>query len=143
MILPPAVIVHGLPHARAALTPGRPVLLLSAPGAASNAGCAWWRAVVAAALAAHPGAEAPDALDCAHAPGRALEALASGCRLVVLQPGPAWPGIAERASAGGARLLAAAPQALDLLEPGAERRLGAWLGAGRAAAAVDRGGEPG
>ena len=34
MILPPAVIIHGLPHAQAALAPGLPVTLLSAPWAA-------------------------------------------------------------------------------------------------------------
>lgn len=43
---PPAVIVHGLDNARTALAPGRPVTLLSAPGAALYAGCGWWRALV-------------------------------------------------------------------------------------------------
>ena len=106
MTLPPAIIVHGLPHALTALAPGRPVTLLSAPGAASYAGCAWWRAVVAAALAACPGATAPDALDCADAAGRALEAMSVGCR---------WIG------------LASAPPALDLGRRGADRHLAAWL----------------
>jgi len=128
MTLPPAVIIHGLPHALAALAPGRPVTLLSAPGAASYAGCAWWRAVVAAALAAHPGAYAPDALDCGDAPGRALEALSVGCGIVVLHPGPAWADISGRASSRGALLLAAAPAALDLGWRGADRQLAAWLG---------------
>ena len=129
MTLPPAVIIHGLPHALAALAPSRPVTLLSAPGAASYAGCAWWRAVVSAALAVHPGATAPDVLDCADAPGRALEALSLRCRLIVLHPGPAWADIAGRAESGGARLLTAAPPALDLGCRGEERRLAAWLGA--------------
>ena len=48
---PPAVIVHGLDDARAALAPGRPVTLLSAPGAALYAGCGWWRALVRLAQA--------------------------------------------------------------------------------------------
>jgi len=125
--LPPAVVVHGLPHALAALAPGRPVLLLSAPGAPSYAGCGWWRAVIAAALARHPGANAPDMLDCADSPGRALEALSVGCRLVVLHPGLAWNDIAERAAAAGARLLPVAPPALDLARRGSGRRLAAWL----------------
>ena len=129
MTLPPAVIIHGLPHALTALAPGRPVTLLSAPGAASYAGCAWWRAVVAAALASYPGAAAPDMLDCADAPGRALEALSLRCRLVVLHSCPAWADIAKRAESCGARLLAAAPPALDLGGRGEERRLAAWLGA--------------
>ena len=129
MTLPPAVIIHGLPDALAALAPGRPVTLLSAPGAASYAGCAWWRAVIAAALAAYPGATAPDALDCADAPGRVLEALSAGCRLVVLQPGSAWADIAARAAASGARLLADAPAALDLGRRGMDRHLASWLAA--------------
>jgi len=128
MTLPPAVIIHGLPHALAALALGRPVTLLSAPGAASYAGCAWWRAVVAAALAAHPDADAPDALDCGDAPGRALEALSAGCGIVVLHPGPAWDDIAIRLSSRGALLLTAAPAALDLGWRGADRQLAAWLG---------------
>lgn len=133
MTLPPAVIVHGLPHALQALAPDRPVTLLSAPGAASYAGCAWWRAVVEAALAARPGAVASDVLDCADAPGRALEALSAGCRLIVLHPGPAWADIASRAKTCGARLLVAAPAALDLGWRGEERRLAAWLGTEAAA----------
>lgn len=128
MNLPPAILVHGLPHARLALAPGRPVTLLSAPGAASYAGCGWWRAVVAAALAEHPGADAPDVLDCGDAPGRALEALSLGCRLLALRPGPAWEDIRVRTAAQGARLLDRAPPALDLAKPGAGRRLADWLG---------------
>lgn len=129
MTLPPAVIIHGLPHALQALAPGCPVTLLSAPGAASYAGCAWWRGVIAAALAAHPSAVAPDVLDCADAPGRALEALSVGCRLIVLHPGPAWANIAGRAESRGARLLDTAPAALDLGWHGEGRRLAEWLGA--------------
>ncbi|MGI4941329.1 MAG: hypothetical protein ACRYHQ_12355 [Janthinobacterium lividum] len=129
MTLPPAVIIHGLPHALSVLAAARPVTLLSAPGAASYAGCGWWRAVIAAALATHPGAVAPDMLDCADAPGRALEALSLQCRLIVLHPGPAWPDIAARAESQGARLLAAAPPALDMGRRGEDRRLAAWLGA--------------
>ncbi|MGI4954708.1 MAG: hypothetical protein ACRYGM_23120 [Janthinobacterium lividum] len=129
MTLPPAVIIHGLPHALSVLAAGRPATLLSAPGAACYAGCGWWRAVVTAALAGYPGAAAPDVLDCDDAPGRALEALSVGCRLIVLQPGPAWRDIAARAESCGARLLAAAPPALDMGRRGEDRRLAAWLGA--------------
>jgi hypothetical protein len=125
MALPPAIVIHGLAHARLALGPGRPVTLLSAPGAALYAGCGWWRAVVAAS-----GAAGPDVLDCADAPGRALEALSAECRWLVLLPCPAWESVAERAAAQGATLLRERPPALDLSEPGASRRIAAWLGFG-------------
>ena len=123
MTLPPAVVVHGLPHLIAATAPGRPVTLLSGPGAAIYAGCGWWRALMALGTAGHP-----DILDCADAPGRAMEALRTGCRLLVLDPAvPAWPLVASRAAAAGARLLAERPAALDLARRGAKRRLPAWL----------------
>jgi hypothetical protein len=128
MVLPPAVVIHGLPHARLALRPGRPVTLLSARGAASYAGVAWWRAVIAAARAECPESDPPDVLDCSDAPGRALEALSLGCRVIVLRPGPAFADIAVRAAAQSAVLLAEPPAALDLVDRGALRRLDAWLG---------------
>lgn len=46
MVFPPAVIVHGLADARAAVAIGLPVTLLSAPGAGLYAGCLWWRGIV-------------------------------------------------------------------------------------------------
>lgn len=122
MSLPPAVVIHGLDHARAALAPGRPVTLLSAPAAALYAGCAWWRAVIAAA-----DTDQPDLLDCADAPGRALEALATGCTRLILLPCPAWDDVADRTARAGAQLLPARPEALDLAEPGALHRIQAWL----------------
>lgn len=125
MSLPPAVTIYGVEHARAALAPRRPVTLLSPPGAALSAGCGWWRALIAAA-----GTDGPDVLDCAGAPGRALEALMIGCRGLVLLPCPAWDSVEERAAACGATLLRARPEALDLGWPGAERRIAAWLGVG-------------
>ena len=128
MVLPPAVVIHGLPHARLALRPGRPVTLLSAPGAASYAGVAWWRAVIAAAQAECPESDPTDVLDCADAPGRALEALSLGCRIIVLRPGPAFADIAGRAFAQGTVLLPEVPTALDLADHGALRHLDAWLG---------------
>lgn len=119
MILPPAVVVHGVDDARTALAPGRPVLLLSAFGAAGYMGALWWRALMAAV-------QAPcDALDCADQPGRALEALAAGCRIVVLHPCPAFSDVAARAE--GALVLSARPPTLDLGQRGAERHLTAWL----------------
>ena len=130
MLLPPAVVVHGLGDARAALRTGRPVTLLSGPGAASNAGCGWWRALVAQALA-EAGRDAPDVLDCADAPGRAVEALRAGCLRLVLDPCvPAFADVAARAAGLGAAVLPVRPPALDLAEPGARRRLDGWLAIG-------------
>ena len=128
MTLPPAVVIHGLPHARLALGAGRPVTLLSAPGAPSFAGCGWWRALISAARSEFPALDFPDVLDCADAPGRALEALSMSCRIVVLRPGPAFRDIAQRAAAQGAVVLKEPPPALDLHARGAALRLGAWLG---------------
>lgn len=125
MLLPPAVIVHGLPDARAAMAPGRAVTLLSAPGAVLYAGCGWWAALLAAA-----GFAGPAFLDCGDAPGRAWEALKLGVSGVILRPCPASAQLAFYAGAQGAVLLAAAPPALDLAAAGAGWRLGPWLAAG-------------
>ena len=130
MGLPPAVVVHGIDHARAALRPGRAALLLSGPGAGCYAGAGWWRALVAAAAGGGPCP--PDAIDCDDQPGRALEALAAGCRIVILHPCPAFASVAARA--GGAMVLPERPAALDLRFPGAERRLAAWLSGDKGAA---------
>jgi hypothetical protein len=127
-MLPPAVTVHGLDQARAALAPGLPVLLLSGWGAASYAGAGWWRAMVDAARAERPDVAAPDALDCADQAGRALEALAAGCRLLVLEPCPGFAAVVERASE--AVVLPARPASLDLDARGAARRLLPWLRGG-------------
>ena len=130
MSLPPAVVIHGLPDALAALRSGRPVTLLSGPGAASYAGCGWWRALVARALA-EAGRDAPDVLDCADAPGRAAEALRAGCLRLVLDPDvPAFADLAGRAAGLGATVLPVRPPALDLADPGARLRLDAWLAIG-------------
>jgi len=119
-----AVIVHGLEDAQAALAPGLPVTLLSASGAALFGGCLWWRALMGAA-----GVEGVSLLDCADAPGRALEALRLGL------PGIVFTGevsarevIATVAARTGAVVLETAPPALDMAERGAARRLLAWLG---------------
>lgn len=124
---PQAVTVHGLAQARAALAPGRPVTLLSAPGAALYAGCGWWRALVTQALAGRT-ETVPDILDCADAPGRALEALRIGQRALILDPRAAgWADVAATAAGLGATLLGARPPALDLGDPLAARDLLKWL----------------
>jgi len=132
MELPPAVIVHGLKDAHDVLALRRPVVLLSAPGAALFAGCLWWREVVAA-CDAHA---AIDVLDCADASGLALGALRSGVNRLVLWPdAPGWDAVAEVAACQGGFVLTAAPPALNMAHRGARHRLHAWLhpGAGDSA----------
>jgi hypothetical protein len=128
MIIHPAVIVHGLADAKAVLTLGLPVTLLSAPGAAIFAGCVWWREMVAAARAGFPDTEALDILDCADASGMALGALRSGvCRLVLWPEAPGWASVVAVAERQGGFVLHAAPAALDLGEGNGMHRLGGWL----------------
>ncbi len=120
---PPAVVVHGLPHLRIATAPGLPVTLLSGPGAAIYAGCGWWRALMALGAG-----DNPDILDCADAPGRAMEALRVGCRLLVLDPAvPAWALVASARPPWAPRCWPSGPPALDLATAGRARRLLAWL----------------
>ena len=128
MLSRPAVVVHGVEQARAALKPGYPVLLLSSPGAAGFAGCLWWRGLIAAARASFPATPALDVLDCAAAPGWAMAALRAGQRLLVLDPAcPAFPAVAAAAATLGARVLDHRPPVLDLAERGAAWRLRGWL----------------
>lgn len=125
--------MHGLAQARAALQPGWPVALLSAPGAGVYAGAPWWRELVAAARAAHPATPALDLLDCADAPGQAMAALRVGQRVLILSAHcPAWPAVAGAARTLGAWVLPERPAALDLARQDAMFRLGGWLaGPGR------------
>jgi hypothetical protein len=128
MIVHSAVIVHGLADGKAALAPGLPVTLLSAPGAALYGGCLWWREVVAAARAAFPATEATDILDCADASGLAMGALRIGVPRLVLWPGaPGWDAVASIAQRQGGFVLRQAPPALDLARRNAIRRLHGWL----------------
>lgn len=82
----PAIIVHGLDDAvaalRAAQALGMRVVLASAPGAGSYGGSAWFRDVVAAAEAAVPGACAGAVLDCDDAAGHVLGAFRAGLKAV-------------------------------------------------------------
>jgi hypothetical protein len=119
----PAIIVHSLAHARQVAATGRPATLLSAPGAARFMGCLWWQE-----LLAQSGFTGASLLDCAAAPGRALEALQLGLPGIILQcPAPAFAVVAQIAAAQGALLLTQAPAALDLGESRAATQLNAWL----------------
>ncbi|WP_206035544.1 hypothetical protein [Roseomonas sp. HF4] len=131
----PAVTVHGLHQAEAALAAAGPrgVLLLSAPGAVGFAGPAWFLALAAEASRRHPGRRMAAALDCADAPGTALAALRAGATIVVLDGAcPAFPALTAAAAEAGARLLPGRPRALDLGRLDLRRRadlarLAAWL----------------
>lgn len=128
MIVHPAVIVHGETDANAALAPGLPVTLLSAPGAALYAGCLWWRALVAHARGCYPQTPAADILDCADASGAALGALRHGVIHLILWPeAPGWAAVAAIATGLGGSVFDHAPRALDLAEKNAMRRLHGWL----------------
>jgi hypothetical protein len=128
MISSPAVVVHGLLHARQALRGGWPVTLLSAEAAAGYAGCLWWRELVAAARAGYPATPVFDVLDCGAAPGHAMAALRAGQRALVLDPTcPAFQAVASAAGTLGSVVLPSRPPALDLAAPGARRRLAGWL----------------
>jgi hypothetical protein len=128
MELYPAVIVHGLTDARAVLTVGRAVTLLSAPGAALYAGCLWWKAMVDQARAAFPEIPMQDVLDCADGSGQALAAMRAGVSRLVLWPGaPGWQAVAEIAASQGGFVLTQAPEALDMAAPDAISRIHVWL----------------
>ena len=121
--LPPAIIVHSLAHIRLVTATGRAATLCSSAGAAQFMGCLWWQE-----LLAQSGFTGPSLLDCADAPGRALEALKLGLPGLILQcPPPAFALVAQIAAAQGALLLAQAPAALNLGKSGATRQLSLWL----------------
>jgi hypothetical protein len=124
----PAVVVHGLAHARVVLAIGHAVTLLSAPGAALFAGCGWWRAVIEHATSEHPSVPIDDILDCADAPGLALGALRIGQRRLVLSPAsPGWQSVAAIAASLGGEVLTSRPPSLDMVDRAAGRRLHDWL----------------
>jgi hypothetical protein len=111
-----------------ALAAGRPVTLLSAPGAALYAGCGWWRAVIERARSDFPAVPFDDILDCADAPGLALGALRIGQCLLVLSPtAPGWQSVAAIAASLGGKVLTSRPPALDMADRNAARRLHDWL----------------
>jgi len=116
----PAIVVHSLTHAVAALKAAaaadREIVLLSAAGAGVYAGAGWWKAVIDAAREAAPGARFSHILDCGDAAGAVQAALRAGVEAAIFT---GRPDVAERlaaiAEARGSRLLTARPQpALDL-----------------------------
>jgi len=131
---PPTIIVHNLHHALGALAAaeavGIAVRLLSAPGAASHGGGAWFREVVAAARSQYPDAKADAVLDCGAEPGLALGAIRSGIEAIRIKvPTIARARIKAVANAAGCRLIDnRRVHALDLLDTrDPQREADAWL----------------
>jgi len=131
MFADPAVTVHGILQARRALEYRRRLTLLSAPGAALYAGCLFWRAMIDALGAEAQPFIAAEILDCADAPGRALEAMRIGQHALVLSPrAPGYAEVVRIAAGTGTVILSDRPPSLDLGAHGAERHLAAWLEGG-------------
>ncbi len=131
----PVIIVHTLEHVRVALAAaaelGYPVVLRSAPGAASYLGAAVFREMVALAAAEFPGAAVTAVLDCDDQPGLALNALRRGIMAVRVDVAPEVAArIADIAAQTGAIVDTSDGPVLDLLDakdPAAASR--AWLSA--------------
>ena len=143
-----AVVIHSHAHALVALAaaervrsasgpePSAGLLLLSAPAAAGYLGPGWWAALIAALQPRMQAVDAVEVLDCGEAAGRAMEALRIGLRRLILSAQcPQQRAVLARAAALGATVAAQRPEALDLAESDAERRLAAWLGDPEAAPA--------
>lgn len=130
---PPAIVIHSLAHATAALAAaaelGVAVTLLSAPLAAGYAGPGWFRAVVEQACAAQPGVAVTAVLDCGEEPAHALAALREGVRAIRFA-GDTADKIADIAGQCDALVIAGRPAALDLSAIAEPHRVAAckvWL----------------
>jgi hypothetical protein len=120
----PAIVVHSLAHAVAALQAaaeaGEPVLLLSAVDAGLSAGAGWWREVIAAARASVPTApavvQAMALLDCGDDAGAVQAALRDGIEAIVFTgPAEVAERLADIAGQHGSRMrFERPPAALDL-----------------------------
>jgi hypothetical protein len=112
-----AITVHSLRQAKAAAAAaagtGRPVLLLSAAGAAGTVGPGWFEAVIRMAASTAPGAAIEGMLDCGDRPGYALAALRHGLK-TIRYDGPGFDAVADIAAQLGATIRRERPQALDL-----------------------------
>ncbi len=128
------IIIHNIADARAALAAaadvGRPVILVSAPGAAAYLGAAVFREMVAAAARDMPGADVTAMIDCGEDAGLALNALRHGLTAIRLRAGAAaMAAVADIAAQMGA-IIDPDPEgpALDLLDrPDAPAACRAWL----------------
>ena len=111
------IIIHSLDHALAACAAAAalkvPLTLASARGAALQAGPQWFKAVIEAAMAAHPDVTLTAILDCADEPGAVMAALRAGLSRLRFS-GPEE--LRTKLAAMGAEFVAEAMTTLDLLD---------------------------
>jgi hypothetical protein len=115
----PAIRVHALSEARIALDVaralGRPVLLVSAIGAAGHAGAGWWRALVIAARREYPDVAMTTILDCADSAGDALASLREGVECIAFRGRPDVAAkLRDIANQAGTTLVTIHPDGLDM-----------------------------
>jgi len=80
----PAIIIHGLPDAQAAIARNPNAALRSAPGAVAYAGALWWRELVATLRAS--GWQGLALLDCGDQAAYAVEAIHAGVVHLIFDP---------------------------------------------------------
>jgi hypothetical protein len=115
----PAIRVHSLDEARIALGVARelrrPVILVSAPGAAGHGGPGWWHALVEAARREYPDVAMTAILDCDDSAGDALASLRAGLGRIAFRGRPDVAAkLADIAAQCGATLVETPPDGLDL-----------------------------
>jgi hypothetical protein len=113
------VILHSLQQAEyavaAAVADGKPITLLTAPGAAAYGGPGYYLAMVEAARARHPEAMVTAILDCGDDAALAQMAFSLGWRHVVLAgPAAVREKLQQIARHYGAVVMATPPKATDL-----------------------------
>jgi hypothetical protein len=114
-----AIRIHSLREARVALGVarelGRPLTLVSAPGAAGHGGAGWWRALVEAARREYPDVEMTTILDCDDSVGDALGCLRAGVERIAFRGrADVAAKLRDIAAQCGAVLDEALPAGLDL-----------------------------
>jgi fructose/tagatose bisphosphate aldolase len=111
------IIIHSLDHARAALAAAAtlkvPVTLASAPGAAMQAGPAWFKAVIDEARAAHRDVAVTPILDCGDEAGAVMAALRTGLTQFRFHGADA---VRDKLAAMGGAFVTPAESVLDLLD---------------------------
>ena len=111
------IIIHSLDHALAACAAAAelrlPLTLASARGAALQTGPAWFKAVIEAAMAAHPDVVVTATLDCGDEPGAVMAALRAGLTRLRFDGGDV---VRARLAGMGAEFVEAATTVLDLLD---------------------------
>lgn len=80
------IIIHGIDDARTAVTAARSlnmgIRLVSAPGAVSFGGAAWFAEIIAAIRTEFPDVTIEAVLDCGDTPGHALVAMRAGIKSI-------------------------------------------------------------